>query len=157
MEQTETAAVLAGLREIPRRLSELVRDHAEPSWRLPRREGAWSAAETLAHLRAADAIVAPRLLQVAVRDEPLLVAFDERAWQEVADFIRLPVAALAQTFVAQRAELLHALERLPAEAWERTGIHEERGPLSLQAIATGMLAHEREHLDQIESALAGPA
>ncbi len=157
MDQTATAAVLAGLREVSRRLAELVRDHAEPSWRLPRGAGAWSAAETLAHIRAADAIVAPRLLQIAVRDEPLLVAFDERAWQEAADFIRLPVAALAQTFAAQRAELLHALERLPPAAWARTGIHEERGPLSMQVVAEGMLAHEREHLDQIESALAGPA
>jgi hypothetical protein len=135
----------------------LVRDHAEPAWRLPRRAGEWSAAEALAHLRAADAILAPRLMQVAVRDEPFLPAFDERAWQEVADFVRLPVSSLVQTFAAQRFELLHALERLPQAAWRRSGVHEARGPLRMHEIAQGIVAHEREHLDQIESALAGPA
>lgn len=157
MTDADPTTLLQGLREAPRRLAELVRDHAEPAWRMPRRSGEWTAAETLAHLRAADAIVAPRLLQIAVRDEPFLPAFDERAWQEVADFVRLPVASLVQTFAAQRAELLHALERLPAEAWDRTGIHEARGPQTMREIAEGIAAHEREHLDQIESALAGPA
>ena len=157
MHEAETAGLLEELHEPPRRLAELVRDHAEPAWRMPRRTGEWTAAETLAHIRAADAIVTPRLMQIAVRDEPFLPAYDERAWQEVADFVRSPVAALVQTFAALRGELLHALARLSPEAWQRSGIHEERGRLSMREIAEGIVAHEREHLDQIESALAGPA
>lgn len=157
MDVAQTAALLQGLRETPRRLAELLREHTERAWRTPRAGGGWTAAETLAHMRAADAIVSPRLMQVAVRDEPFLPAYDERAWEEIADFVRLPVAALVQTFAAQRAELLHALERLPNEAWQRGGIHELRGPLTMREIAEGIAAHEREHLDQIESALAGPA
>ncbi len=157
MAEAEQTALLEGLREAPQRLAALVRAHAEDAWRAPRLAGGWSAAETLAHIRASDAIIAPRLMYVAVRDEPFLPMFDDRDWQEVADYVRLPVASLVGTFVARREELLHALERLPEQAWSRTGIHEARGPQTLQEIAAGIVGHEREHLDQIESALAGPA
>ncbi|HLZ71341.1 MAG TPA: DinB family protein [Dehalococcoidia bacterium] len=157
MNPDEIAALLAGLRETPQRLAALAGAQREEAWRRPRLAGGWSAAETLAHVRAADAIIAPRLMYIAVREEPFLAAFDDRDWMEVADYVRLPVAALVRGFVARREELLHALAWLPEQAWSRTGIHEARGPQTLHEIAAGIVAHEHEHLDQIETALAGPA
>ena len=155
MPAAEIDALIAALENAPRRLRSLPA-HAETRWRAAP-HGGWSAIETLGHLRAADEIVAPRLLQVAVRDEPFLLAWDERRWQEVVAYETLAPARLIAAFTARREELVHALRRLPAAAWERIGLHEERGQLTLLTIGLGLAAHEAEHLDQIESALAGPA
>jgi hypothetical protein len=36
-------------------------------------------------------------------------------------------------------------------------MHETRGAIRLAELVSNVVGHEREHLDQIESALAGPA
>ncbi len=146
-------AALTGSRE---RLAALAR-FSEVRWRRQPPGDGWSAAAVLAHLRASDAIIAPRLLQTVVRDEPPLLGWDERRWQEVADYEGLPAARLIAGFLLRREELLHALGRMPDESWQRKAQHEALGPLTLLQMAGHLAEHEQEHLDQIDSVLAGPA
>jgi hypothetical protein len=117
-------------------------------------DGGWSAATIGAHLRAADDVLALRLLQVLVRDKPPLPAYDERRWQDVAGYDLLAPARSIATFSARREELIAALRRQPAEAWQRVGVHELAGQQTLLQIAVGIGEHEREHLDSIERLLA---
>jgi hypothetical protein len=143
---------LSGLAESSKRLAELAAE-PEARWRARPDGSGWSAHEALAHLRASDEIQAPRLLQILVRDEPFLPGWDAGRWQEVAGYDGWPAADVVEAFLHRRRELLRALAALPAESWRRTGLHEERGALTLLAIAEGIAGHEREHLDQIEAAL----
>src|SRR5688572_28328213 len=48
--------------------------------------GAWSAVDVMAHLRASDDILSPRLVAMLVREEPPLPAFDDRYWGEVMGY-----------------------------------------------------------------------
>ena len=156
MRQQDSAAVLDMLGDAPRRLTALAHT-PEPRWRRRPAEGGWSAAEVLAHIRACDDIIAPRLLQILASDEPLLIAFEDARWQDVAGYDLLAPARSIATFAARREELIAALRRRPAEDWQRGGIHEAKGPQTLLQIAAGIVAHEREHLDTIEALLASPA
>jgi hypothetical protein len=48
-------------------------------------------------------------------------------------------------------EVVDELERLPADAWEVTGLHPTRGPMALPAIVEHFLvAHLEEHADQLD-------
>jgi len=150
-------AALTALGATPLRLQALAAGSPEPRWRAQPLGDGWTAIEILAHLRAADEILAPRLTQIAVHAEPFLIALDERQWAEVVGFSRLTPAQLAHGLAARRKELLHWLRRLPAADWQRTGVHEAQGPVTLLTVAHNLAAHEAEHLDQIASVLAGPA
>jgi DinB superfamily len=116
-------------------------------------DGEWSPHEVVAHLRAANDILEPRILQVLVRPNTPLIGFDEALWLDVLGYATLPITDLLQTMMWRRKELVHALRGVPPEAWERTGTHEVRGPMIVFELATQIADHEDEHLAQIARAV----
>jgi hypothetical protein len=119
-------------------------------------DGEWSAVAVLAHLRASDDILAPRLVAMLVREEPTLPAFDERRWSEVMGYAEADFQELLATFTFRRAELVRVLRDLSADDWQRAGLHEARGRMTLLDTLRHLAAHEVEHCLQLE-ALFAPA
>ncbi len=64
-------------------------------------------------------------------------------------------ADLADDFAMARAVNLGLLERLPEEAWDRVGVHAERGEESIRSIVAMYAGHDRLHLAQIETIRTG--
>ena len=141
--------LLRDLAATPVRLEDLFAGRDEATLRASSSGGEWSALDVLIHVRASDEIIAPRLVQMLVRDDPLLPAFDERRWAEVVGYAEFPPALLLARFAARRDELLHALRRCDAAAWDRSGQHEVSGRQTLWTIASHLAAHEAEHLEQL--------
>ena len=110
----------------------------------------------VAHLVAADAILAPRLVQILVRPGVALPAFDERVWAEVTARAGLTLDQRLDLFAAQRAALVGLARALTPAEWALEGQHEVAGPRSVRQIAAHMAEHEREHVDQLR-ALVGAA
>jgi len=50
-----------------------------------------------------------------------------------------------------RAVNLGLLDRLPRDAWDRVGLHAERGEESIRSMVTMYAGHDRIHLGQIET------
>jgi hypothetical protein len=115
----------------------------------------WSPRQVLDHVRAADAIIAPRAYHVLVRDRPPLPSFDERAWAALIAAAEIPLDAQLAAFAIQRAELCAMLRSLPEESWGRAGMHEKRGEQSLEAMMTDLAEHEEEHLGQLRGMADG--
>lgn len=115
--------------------------------------GEWSPHEVVAHMRAANDILEPRVLQVLVRPNTPLIGFDEERWLQVLDYAKLPVTDLLQTMAWRRKELVNALGNVFPEDWERSGIHEVRGPMTVYELATQIADHDDEHLAQIARAI----
>ena len=115
--------------------------------------GEWSPHEVVAHMRAANDILEPRVFQVLVRPNTPLIGFDEDRWLQVLGYSKLPVTDLLQTMAWRRRELVNALRNVAPEDWERSGIHEVRGPMTVFELATQIAEHEQEHLAQIARAV----
>lgn len=114
----------------------------------------WSPAMVLAHLADAEMVYGVRLRAVLADARPFLVAYDQEEW--VRRFAHLdddPKATLGRWRVLRDANL-RVFESLADEEWWRTGVHAERGEMSLASIAVVLAGHDREHLDQIRAALA---
>jgi len=122
--------------------------------RAPTAPGEWSAAEILAHVRASDDILAGRVPMLLARDEPPLPAFDERRWAIAVRYAALDVRASLAVYAGRRAELVGLLRQLPAEDWQRAGISEVRGRITLADEVRLLVEHEDEHSAHFE-ALAG--
>lgn len=119
----------------------------------------WSAADLFAHLRASDAILAPRVYQLLTRPGAPIAGYDERIWARVTGRAKLPILTQLTTFEAQRAELVGVLRTLTPKEWQIGGVHETRGQLTVLDIATDLARHELEHRAQLERiivAIVGP-
>ncbi len=112
-------------------------------------EGEWSAAEVLAHLRAADDIQAYRAYAILARDDAPMPAFDERRWAEVAGYAVLPPHESAATYASRRGEMVAMLRRISLEEWDRTCQHETLGDLTLWAQISNLAEHEEEHTQHL--------
>ncbi len=150
---TDIKQVIARLAASPGRFAELLSRLEDADSVTSAVEGEWSPAQVMAHLRAANDILEPRMYQILVREATPLIGFDEHQWQQVARYSSLPVTDLLHTMMLKRKELVHALRGLSREDWDRTGTHEVRGPISVLEIAKQVADHEDEHIAQVAAAI----
>jgi hypothetical protein len=143
------ADLIARLAATPARISQAISGMTEAQLRAPAADSEWSAAEVLAHLRASDDILSSRAFMILARDNPPLPSFDERRWAAVAGYVQADVQASLEAFRLRRAELAAMLRRATAGDWERTGVHEEHGPMTLLDVIQRVVEHEEEHCEQL--------
>lgn len=153
--QGEIDGLLFRLSDVPLRIAHAVEGYDEAELRTARAEGEWSAVDILAHIRASDEIVAHRAYVLLIRDNPTLLAYDERRWAEVARYAQIAFRSSLALYALRRAELLNLLRYTNPENWHRVGLHETRGPVSLLDIVTSMVEHEEEHCIQLEAMYTG--
>lgn len=110
-------------------------------------EGEWSVQECLAHIRNIERqVFLVRISRVVKEINPFLPNFDEFAYHRNHWRADEPASEILPDFLAARAELVGLLETAD---WARTGTHDERGPLSLDWLATYTSNHTWEHLSQL--------
>lgn len=148
-DRTEIDEVIARLAAAPAHFAELLSRLEDADSVASSGAGEWSPSEVLAHVRAANDILEPRIFFVLVRDNPPLVGYDDTRWLEVARYKTLPVTDSLQSMRLRRHELVRALQGLAPEEWESTGNHEVRGPMSVLEIARQITEHEDDHLAQL--------
>ena len=149
----DSSQILSTLADTPEWLGSGLARLSDADAHQPPGPGEWCLADIVAHLRAADAILAPRVYHVLVRDQPPLIGYDERAWAQIAAQAQLPLRIQLDVFAGQRAELVGVLRALDAAEWSRYGIHETRGRLSVQDIVGDLAEHETEHHTQWDAVL----
>jgi hypothetical protein len=151
----EKAALIARVLRGPGQVSQIFSMLTDEQLRAPLAPGKWSPAEVLAHLRAADGIQSIRAYMILARNEPPLPAFDERAWAEVAGYLTLHPRASLDLYFRRRVELAHMLRGTAPANFNRVGMHETLGRLTLQALLENLAGHEEEHVAQLETTNAG--
>ena len=151
-----TDSLINQLEDIPNRIARTVVGWTEDELHARPNDGEWSAADVLAHLRSADDILTPRIYMMLVRDNPTLLAYEEREWAAVLRYAEADFHTSLQTYTLRRAELINTLRHLEPEQWERKGVHEHKGELTVLTLVSDMIDHEEEHCRQIEALLPQP-
>ena len=154
MDRTETEVLVERLAAAPGRIAAAAAGLSPEQLATAPESDEWSALSVLAHMRASDDILAPRLIAMLVREQPSLPAFDERRWGDVMDYAGLDFQELLAGFTFRRAELVRALRRFAPADWQRTGQHEARGTITVSDALRSLVTHEEEHCLQIETFLA---
>lgn len=108
--------------------------------------GAWSIQELLIHVVDSDLVAIDRMKRVIAEDNPPLVAFDENRWVERLFPNDQSLDDAITMFEVGRRQMVRIFEKLPDEAFQRTGVHNERGPLTLEQIVQGFAEHLEHHL-----------
>lgn len=141
------------MRKAPKRVRKLVKDlsHKQLDWK-PSPEK-WSIKEVLAHLADGEVILGARVRFVAAMDNPPLPGYDQDLFVSRLGIEKVDARELFEAFESMRALNVGLLERLPKEAFARSGLHAERGPESIQKMVGMYAGHDVLHEQQIERTL----
>jgi hypothetical protein len=88
--------------------------------------------------------------QVIAEDNPTLIAYDQDKWTQNLDYAKRKPKQSLETFRRVRAENYELLKDLPPAAFQRTGNHTERGPVTLLNLVEGYADHAESHARHLQ-------
>lgn len=108
--------------------------------------GAWSIMENAVHLLDSDLASTHRKRRIVAEECPLLVAYDENAFIARLPSDQADLAEVLDLFEANRRFTARWLRTLPLEAFARSGVHTQRGKVTLLQIVEIYANHVDHHL-----------
>jgi hypothetical protein len=112
--------------------------------------GKWSTQEVVCHLADFEPIYAARMKRVIAEDRPALIDADEVRFAAALAYHERDVAEELAIIGNTRRQMARILRTLPPETFSRVGIHNERGPLSLENLLTTAIGHIPHHARFVE-------
>lgn len=108
--------------------------------------GTWSLQQLCAHLLDSDLIAVHRMKRIIAEDAPLLISYDETAFVAALHYQDLSITTIAELFRLNRLHMAEILEKLPDPAFDRHGIHSQRGRITLRENLEVYVHHVAHHL-----------
>ena len=108
--------------------------------------GKWSALEVVCHLADFDPILADRMKRVIAEERPQLLGADENRFAAALAYHQRDLEEEVAIIERTRSQMARILRTLPDEALKRVGVHNERGPRTLEDLLTGAANHITHHL-----------
>ena len=144
---------LALQEETPRVLAELIAHASDAQLTSRPNKDKWSVGEILAHLAEDEIATAWRYRQMVEHSGSELPGFNQDLWAEMGSYAARAPRESLELFRLLRAVNLHFLQRLAPEQWKCSGIHAERGRITVRELATHMAGHDINHIEQIRKVL----
>jgi uncharacterized damage-inducible protein DinB len=114
--------------------------------------GKWSIHEIVCHMRdmERDAYLA-RYRRVLNEENPLLKNIDGDAYALELEYRKMKLSEVLREWKQLRKETLKLLKSIKDEQWQRAGVHETDGPLTLEILLRRQaVGNDEAHLGQIE-------
>ncbi|MCE2881850.1 MAG: DinB family protein [Planctomycetaceae bacterium] len=108
--------------------------------------GEWSIQENAVHILDSDLASTHRMRRIVAEENPLLVSYDENAFISRIPSIDADLEQVLTLLEANRRFASRWLRTLPVEAFARTGIHTQRGKVTLLEIVKIYGRHIDHHL-----------
>ena len=105
--------------------------------------GKWSIQQVVIHLMDSDLIATDRMKRTIAEDRPALIGYDESKFVANLAYDQQSAEDAVTIFDLNRKQFAKVLRILPPAAWDRVGMHNERGPTTLAK----QLEYYTKHLD----------
>lgn len=107
--------------------------------------GKWSMQELVIHMYDSDIAATHRMRRIASEDIPLIIAYDETRFIQQLDHSQTDLNLVADLFEMNRRFTAAWLRTVPDESFERFGIHNQRGKVTLDEIVKMYIGHFTGH------------
>jgi uncharacterized damage-inducible protein DinB len=144
--------VLAGT---PEQVAHLVQGVTTDRLDRPPAPGKWSVTEILAHLADVEIVQGFRIRLILGSSGTEIQGFDQEVWAAYSRYASHDPALSLEGYRVNRERTLRLLKSLPAEMWEKYGMHSERGKETVRRVSEMMAGHDINHLGQIQALLKG--
>ena len=112
--------------------------------------GKWSTLEVVCHLGDSELIFAERMRRVLIEDEPPLRFFDPDWCVTNLAYADRDVGEELELIGVIRRQMARILAARPDDIWQRRGIHNQAGPLTLEQIVRKAVDHLNHHVQTIQ-------
>lgn len=114
---------------------------------------AWSVKEIIGHLADSEWVYGYRMRMMLSHDEPPIAGYDQDVMVAGMAHNDRPLSMLLEELRRLRGLNLDLYLRTKGPAWERCGVHSERGAESVGLSIELLAGHDLRHCDQIERTL----
>jgi uncharacterized damage-inducible protein DinB len=111
--------------------------------------GKWSALEVVCHLVDSEQAWCHRMKRVIAEERPLLIGYDESRFTAALAYQEGDLEEELALLEGMRHQMARRLRAVPEAAWSRTGIHSERGLMTLAELLHAEVEHVPHHITQI--------
>ena len=118
----------------------------QPPADAPAELGRWSIQQVAIHLVDAEMVYAERMKRVIAEDTPRLIGFDEAQWAARLNYERQSAADAADLVERVRRQTARMLAGLPDAAFDRRGIHDQAGSVTLNDLIVQIIRHLEHHV-----------
>jgi uncharacterized damage-inducible protein DinB len=133
----------------PVRLRRAVADMSAPQLEARPVAGKWSTLEVVCHLVDSEQAWCHRMKRVIAEDKPLLIGYDESRFAATLIYHKHDLNTELTLMEGMRAQMALVLRALPEAAWARTGVHSERGLITLEEMLQAEVEHVPHHVAHI--------
>jgi len=107
--------------------------------------GKWSVQQVALHVLDSDLIASHRMKRIIAEENPLLLAYDETRFAASLFYDGMDVRRACELFDLNRRMTADILGLLPETAFERTGVHNQNGKMTLRQVVEGYIRHLAHH------------
>lgn len=140
--------------QTPDALARLIASIPQQRLNLPPAPGEWSLAAIVTHMAEAEIALSWRYRQIAEKEGAALSGYDQNLWYRLGDYDSRDAQESLAQFRHLRAANLRMFTRLTPDDWQRSGVHAERGRLTMKDLVTQAAGHDLSHLKQAEHVIA---
>lgn len=115
----------------------------------------WTVTEVVCHLRDFDRIFLDRARRIVAENAPTLIPYDHERLALEGRYNEQDLRAALDDLRGSRAEFVAFFQGVDEDAWNRAGIHAERGRFTLDDALMQVGLHDALHLEQITRILRG--
>lgn len=108
--------------------------------------GRWSTLEVVCHLADFEPVFTDRMKRVIALDQPSLLGADENRFAATLAYHGRDVEEELTIIDKTRSQMARILKQLPEEALSRVGVHNERGPRTLEQLLESAVNHIQHHV-----------
>jgi hypothetical protein len=152
---SEREEILKALRAGPVVLSRLVRGLDDGTLRARPADGEWAIVEVVAHLADTEERTLGRTRAMLEQDSPALPAYDPDALARERNYLGMALDGELSRFAGLRAEQVALLASLTDDGWQRAGLHEGHGRITVQQLAAHTAGEDADHFAQIARMIPG--
>jgi hypothetical protein len=142
-------AYIEQLASFPARLAALVTTYDAHTLCATPIAGEWSIAQNVHHLADSHSMAFARSRLILTELTPPLKPYDQDAWAALPDGQQADISASLAIIHGVHARWCLLFRQLQPDDWQRYGMHEVAGPMSLHDILVGYTAHGDDHIAQI--------
>ena len=151
------ATTLKQLAQTPATLGKLVKGLDAAGWKRSYGPGKWTIRQIVAHLRDCELVYGVRIRLMISEESATLTPFDQDRWANATSYAKQDAKQAFETLKLLRATNAEMLKLAGKAALARRGHHGDYGAIEVGQYARHILAHDRNHLAQIERARKGAA
>ena len=141
---------IATIRQYPAVLRHVATSLSESQLATRYREGGWTGRQVIHHIPDSHINAYVRTKWLLTEEQPSIKAYDEKAWAELPDATGAPIEVSLALVDAVHQRWSALLDALPDEAFARTLVHPERGPMTLDTLVQMYAWHGRHHLGHLQ-------